>query len=113
MNTSQLKSYAPAARQAFIAAVTAQANRLGITAQGCETPIAEGDVLLIGGQAFPGSIREAREKLAKRVQIQGFDTVMETIAYTWFNRLIAIRFMEIQGYLDHGYRVLSHPEGRA
>ena len=36
---------------------------------------------------------------------------MEAIAYTWFNRFVAIRFMELHGYLDHGYRVLSHPEG--
>ena len=113
MNTSQLKSYAPAARQAFIAAVTAQANRLGITGQGCEAATVQGDVLLIGGQAFSGSMAEAREKLVDRVKKQGFEAVMEAIAYTWFNRLIAVRFMEIQSYLDHGYRVLSHPEGRA
>ena len=38
---------------------------------------------------------------------------MEAIAYTWFNRLVAIRFMELHGYLDHGYRVLSHPKAGA
>ena len=37
---------------------------------------------------------------------------MEAMAYTWFNRLIAIRYMELHDYLDHGYRVLSHPEGQ-
>ena len=37
---------------------------------------------------------------------------MEAMAYTWFNRFAAIRYMELHGYLDHGYRVLSHPEGR-
>jgi hypothetical protein len=37
---------------------------------------------------------------------------MEALAYTWFNRLVAIRFMELHGYLEHGYRVLSHPEGK-
>ena len=37
---------------------------------------------------------------------------MEALAYTWFNRFVAIRFMELHGYLDHGYRVLSHPEGK-
>ena len=35
---------------------------------------------------------------------------MEALAYTWFNRFVAIRFMEIHGYLEHGYRVLSHPD---
>ena len=38
---------------------------------------------------------------------------MEAIGYTWFNRLVAIRFMELHGYLEHGYRVLSSPEGKA
>ena len=37
---------------------------------------------------------------------------MEAIAYTWFNRFVAIRYMELHGYLDHGYRVLSHPEAQ-
>lgn len=37
---------------------------------------------------------------------------MEAMAYTWFNRFVAIRFMELHGYLDHGYRVLSHPKGK-
>ena len=35
------------------------------------------------------------------------------MAYTWFNRFVALRYMELHGYLDHGYRVLSHPEGKA
>ena len=37
---------------------------------------------------------------------------MEAMAYTWFNRFAAIRYMELHGYLEHGYRVLSHPEGQ-
>ena len=37
---------------------------------------------------------------------------MEAMAYTWFNRFAAIRYMELHGYLDHGYRVLSHPDGQ-
>jgi len=37
---------------------------------------------------------------------------MEEAAYTWFNRFAAIRYMELHGYLEHGYRVLSHPEGK-
>ena len=35
---------------------------------------------------------------------------MEALAYTWFNRLVAIRYMELHGYLEHGYRVLSNPD---
>lgn len=111
MNTSQLKTYAPAARRAFIKAVSAQAARLGITATGTQTAQVQGDVLLIGGQAFPRSIGSARQRLVERIRAHGFAPTMEAIAYTWFNRFVAIRYMELHGYLDHGYRVLSHPEG--
>ena len=112
MNTSQLKSYAPEARKAFISAVTAQAARLGITAKGVEPAEVEGDVMLIGGRAFPKSAYGPREKLLARIEEHGFEQTMEAIAYTWFNRLVAIRYMELHGYLEHGYRVLSDPEGK-
>jgi len=113
MNTSQLKNYAPDARGAFIAAVRAQAARLGITAQGNAPPRVAGDVLLVAGQAFPKALAEPRRKLVARVGDQGFAATVEAIAYTWFNRLVAIRYMELHGYLEHGCRVLSHPDGRA
>ncbi len=111
MNTTQLKNYAPAARRAFIAAVSAQAARLGITAKGIAPAEVQGDVLLVSGQAFPKALAPVRLRLVTRVQDHGFDATMEAIAYTWFNRFAAIRYMELHGYLVHGYRVLSHPEG--
>ena len=46
------------------------------------------------------------------MRVEGFEQTMEAMAYTWFNRFAAIRYMELHGYLDHGYRVLSHPEDR-
>ena len=113
MNTSQLKTYAPEARRAFIAAVSAQAAHLGITAQGNTPAEVHGDVLLVGGQAFPKAIAPGRKSLVERVETHGFTATMEAIAYTCFNRFAAIRFMELRGYLDHGYRVLSHPDGSA
>ncbi|MVW77189.1 BREX-1 system adenine-specific DNA-methyltransferase PglX [Pseudomonas xionganensis] len=111
MNRSALKKYAPQARLDFIEAVTLRARRLGLDP---ELPVRieqTGDVLLIGGQPFPASVAKQRVELARRIQQQGFDAVVEALAYTWFNRLVAIRFMELKGYLSHGYRVLSHPEG--
>jgi hypothetical protein len=41
----------------------------------------------------------------------GFAQVMEAVAYTWFNRFLALRYMEIHGYLEHRFRVLSNPSG--
>ena len=111
MNTSQLKSYAPSARKAFISAVKTQAARLGITHEGVAPATEEGDLLLVGGQPFPRSVAAPRKQLVERVGADGYEPVMEAVAYTWFNRLVALRYMELHGYLDHGYRVLSHPEG--
>ena len=62
-----------------------------------------------GGQAFPKS-RRATNK-ADRSGGLGFESTIDSIA-TWFNRLVAIRYMG-SGYLDHGYRVLSRPDGEA
>jgi len=112
MNTAQLKTYAPEARKAFIAAVSAQAARIGITSKGNKSAHVQGDVLLVDGQAFPRSLGPAREKLLAHITANGFHTTLEAIAYTWFNRFVAIRFMELHGYLEHGYRVLSHPDGQ-
>ena len=113
MNTAQLKAYAPEARKAFIAAVSAQSARLGITAKGNAPAEVQGDVLIVSGQAFPRAYTDPRKKLIDRVQAHVFEATMEAIAYTWFNRFVAIRYMELHGYFDHGYRVLSHPEGQS
>ena len=112
MNRSALKNYAPKARLDFIRAVTDRAAFFGLTPDRTE-PIQEtGDVVIIGGRAFPRVVAEQRKKLQERINQHGFDQVMEAMAYTWFNRFVALRYMELHGYLDHGYRVLSHPEGK-
>ncbi len=123
MNLTQLRNYAPAARNAFIAAVTQRAVVLGIQPTrgvfgpnpDAVAPVREsGDVALIGGRPFPRSIVPVRRKLISMIESKGFQETMEAMAYTWFNRLVALRFMELHdGYLDHGYRVLSHPQGTA
>ena len=111
MNTSKLKNYAPAARSAFIEAVTRRAGLLGIQPNRVEDVTEAGDVALIGGQPFPRSYVPLRKQLLERIKTEGFTQVMEAMAYTWFNRLVALRYMELHGYLDHGYRVLSDPLG--
>ncbi len=112
MNRTALKNYSPQARREFIQAVTDRAGFYGLTAKKIEPITEKGDVAIIGGRAFPRSILRQRRALEERISQQGFDQVMETVAYTWFNRFIALRYMELHGYLDHGYRVLSHPEGK-
>src|SRR5437762_1877888 len=108
MNRSALKTYAPKARLDFIRAVTDRAAFFGLTPSRTEPMQETGDVVIIGGRAFPNVVRHQRQSLEGRIQRQGFDQVMEAMAYTWFNRFVALRYMELHGYLDHGYRVLSH-----
>jgi hypothetical protein len=112
MNRTALKNYAPLARRAFIQAVTDRAAYYGLTPDRIEPAIQKGDVAVIGGQEHPRAVAGKRKQLEERIKRHGFKPTMEAIAYTWFNRLVAIRFMELHGYLEHGYRVLSHPVGK-
>lgn len=115
MNKAKLKTYAPQGRKDFIAAVMARANLLGISEKNGKLEIIpsekKGDVTLIAGQAWPAKVHEQRERLIRRMQKVGVGETAEAIAYTWFNRFAALRFMEIHDYLGHGHRVLSSREG--
>ena len=113
MHRNTLEAYAQKARRDFIAAVTARAASYGLTASSTEPIVEEGDVARVGADAFPRTAVEARKRLEEQIRRDGFGQVMEARAYTWFNRLAAIRYMELHGYLGHGYRVLSHPEGQS
>lgn len=113
MNTSNIKKYAPQARNDFIAAMRKQAAKYGITADRILPAEQKGDLLLIGDQVFPLSVMKPRDKLIKRIQTSNFEQTIDYIAYSWFNRLCAIRYMECKGLLDHGRRVLSSADGSA
>jgi type II restriction/modification system DNA methylase subunit YeeA len=107
MNKAKLKTYAPQARRDFIQAMTDRAAFYGLTAAKNEPMVERGDVAVIGGRSFPIAVARKRKALEGRINRHGFEQTMEAMAYTWFNRLVAIRYMELHGYLDHGYRVLS------
>ena len=123
MNTANIKKYAPKARTRFIDTMTRQAARVGISPDGkggvVIAPLEQkGDVLVMTAQdgqthTVPAHLKGAREALAAWVQRDGFTQAIEQAAYSWFNRLCAIRYMEIHGYLDHGRRVLSGAVGEA
>ncbi|MFC1695228.1 hypothetical protein ACFL1C_03780 [Pseudomonadota bacterium] len=111
MNTSKLKTYAPQARTDFIEAVKARAAKFGISKSGSVEMAVQDEVAIVYGEAYPKKVYAQREGILKRIQEKGYEATMEAMAYTWFNRLMALRYMELHGFLDHGYRVLSHPEG--
>lgn len=117
MNTNNIKKYAPQARREFIEAVGKRLNQFGVytdkkgKALTISEPIVSGSVMQIDGNSFDAGLAQARKRLTSRAEKLGFDPLVEHVAYTWFNRLCAIRFMELKGdYLEHGLRVLSHPE---
>ena len=115
MNTSNIKRYAPLARRDFIEAVGKRLNQFGVYNKGNALTISEpsfsGSVMQIDGNAFDAGLAPARKRLVLRAEQLGFDALVEQVAYTWFNRLCALRFMELKtDYLEHGFRVLSHPD---
>lgn len=111
METKHLKKYAPEARRDFIKSVAQKAAVYGLLPQDTLPMQEEGDVVIIGDRPFPRSVARQRKELEARIAREGYQSFIEAIAYTWFNRFVAIRFMELHGYLSHGYRVLSHPSG--
>ena len=110
MNRSQLEAYAPQARLDFIQAMKDRAAFYGLTVKTIQPVVERGDVAVIAGREHPRAVAKTRKQLEDRITRHGFEQTMETLAYTWFNRFVAIRYMELHGYFDHGYRVLSHPK---
>ncbi|WP_445427427.1 BREX-1 system adenine-specific DNA-methyltransferase PglX [Alishewanella sp. HL-SH05] len=113
MNTKHLKAYAPKARRLFMQAVENRLAWLGIYADKAAAVTLQGDTAIIEGRAFSRKQAEQRNRLLSRLTAKGFNLFVREMAYTWFNRLAAIRFMELKGYLEHGFRVLSSKDGSA
>ncbi len=127
MNKTAIKNFAIWARNKLIADVSYDARLLGITEEGIAKPLPQsfgGTQFFDIGTAEPysisgGAVRQ-RNKLVEVIQQKEKDTdyktayqyVIEEVAYTWFNRLIAIRFMEVNDYLPSHIRVLSSESGK-
>lgn len=113
MNKNAIKKFAIEARKKLIASVSDRAGMLGITAEGCSEPISKGIDFEVyktvaGTEVTLGRTQcEQRRKLKEQIEARGFEAVVEEVAYTWFNRICAIRFMEVNDYLPTRVRVLS------
>lgn len=113
MNKNAIKKFAIEARKKLISSVSDRAGMLGITAEGCSEPISKGIDFEVyktvaGTEVTLGRTQcEQRRKLKEQIEARGFDAVVEEVAYTWFNRICAIRFMEVNDYLPTRVRVLS------
>ena len=127
MNKTAIKNFAIWARNKLIADVSYDARLIGIMEDGIAKPLPQsfgGTQFFDIGTAEPYSISgeavRQRDKLIEVIQQKEKDTdyktayqyVIEEVAYTWFNRLIAIRFMEVNDYLPSHIRVLSSESGK-
>lgn len=113
VNKTAIKNFAIAARKKLISEITYKAGLVGITKEGIAEPVHKSDGLEMYdiGTNEPYTIKgdeiNERKSLVARVIEKGFDQVIEEVAYTWFNRIVAVRFMEINDYLPARIRVLS------
>lgn len=120
MDNTALKKFAASARVKLIAGVKARAKLFGIEASGIKELQKFDDVLMVNGEPVENRhkllynhlVSDIRRHSLEYAYDEAYEIVMEEVAYTWFNRLIAIRFMEVHDYLPIQMHLLSSTEGR-
>lgn len=103
MNKTTIKNYAIWARVQLIESAKQRAYEYEITENGENNPNLE----TISGRLLSKVEKEQRQQLIAQIRQKGYNQVMEEAAYTWFNRFIALRFMEVNGYLPSKVRVFT------
>lgn len=127
MNKTAIKNFAIWARNKLIADIQYRAGLMGITAEGIKTALPQStaamefyDIGTAEPYAITGDAIRQRGRLVEIIRQKERDSdyptaykyILEEVAYTWFNRLIAIRFMEVNDYLPSHIRVLSSESGK-
>lgn len=114
MDKKALQAYAEWAKNNLEEQIEIALKTLGINS---EKEIKEakrvGDYTIIDGDpnSYPADLKGKRDQIVSTVQREGYKYVIEEFAYTWFNRIVALRFMEVHDFLPHGFRVLSSRDG--
>ena len=103
MNKTAIKNYAVWARVQLIESAKQRAYEYEITENGEYNPNLDS----VGGRLLSKVEKEQRQQLINQIRQKGYTQVMEEAAYTWFNRFIALRFMEVNGYLPSKVRVFT------
>lgn len=106
MDKNAIKKFAVWARRELIARVSQKALQFGISADAAEPA----DAVSINGRVLSAAELQQRKALLKQIQNKGYEQVMEEVAYTWFNRFCALRFMEVNRYLPSRVRVFTNEE---
>lgn len=108
MDKNKIKSYAVWARRAMIQGVSDRAHRIGIEEGHIHKAEAvQGGFRIEGKDEIFNFPLSDRNKLISLINEKGFEQVMEEVAYTWFNRFMGLRYMEVNEYLPMGIRILS------
>lgn len=107
MNDTAIKNFAVWARRELMSAVRVQMQRWAIDSEGSVPSSAE----VLNGDVITPQERQQRTELLALCKAKGADALAEEAAYTWFNRFVAIRFMELHDYLPCGMRFFSSPDG--
>lgn len=107
MNDTALKNFATWARTKLLMDVRTRAATYRIEADGAQADA----IARVDGEVLSPQEQRQRGDLLRMVRAEGFDALMERAAYTWFNRILAIRFMEVNDRLPSGVRLFSTGEG--
>ena len=107
MDKNSIKKYAVWARRELIERVSQRAMIYGINAKDAGDPNAES----VNGHLLSQKEKRQRQALIRNIKAKGHEQVMEEVAYTWFNRFAALRFMEVNGYLPSHIRVFTNDAG--
>ena len=107
MNKNAIQKFAIWARNELIAQVSQRAYQYGIDESGFSDATAD----TLNGRLLTAEEKSQRQELIKQIKEKGYKQVMEEVAYTWFNRFIALRFMEVNNYLPSHIRVFSDASG--
>ena len=107
MNKNAIQKFAIWARNELIAQVSQRAYQYGIDESGFGDASAD----TLNGRLLTAEEKSQRQELIGRIKEKGYKQVMEEVAYTWFNRFIALRFMEVNNYLPSHIRVFSDASG--
>ena len=106
MDKNAIKKFAVWARTELIARVSLKGVEYGIT----EDSIEDANADSVGGKVLTADEKKQRQALIAEINDKGYKQVMEEVAYTWFNRFSALRFMEVNGYLPSHVRVFTDEE---
>lgn len=104
MNKSAIQKYAIWARNELIEKVTLKAFEYGVS----KDEIIDANADSVNGKILTSKEKSQRQQLISKVNELGFDETIEEVAYTWFNRFIALRFMEVNNYLPTRIRVFTN-----